>query len=444
MKKIVFVLSLVLILALSSVIALADEIIIINIDSAKVEFNDDLGFPFIDENDRTQVPFRATLEKYGADVDWNNEDRVAIAKKGDLVVEIPIDEKYILVNGEEKTVDTAARIVEGRTYLPIRAAIEAFGSDVEWDAQLNTVVITTEPVDAKAIYFAANDKSYDWKNYDVKAKIKMSMDLPDDTGNVQTMPMDMVMDMTIFMDPFKAKIKAYSPINEESLMPVMEMYMTLDDDAYTQYMGMYGTTGEMEWLKQTIKDEMLSKLMKFDSEMILKNKEMNEKYTKDVKYFGKYVEDGRTFLRLEYTMSGEIFNEIFDEYSNFMPVPATEEEAMAMEALKGLENMNIGDLTYIAYIDEASGQMVKMEMDLGQLMVSIMSGMTELLGDMPAEALDVFKSIKATMVMEVLNINQAKGFEIPQEALNAQNMAEMLEELQQLETGTEVEIDVEI
>lgn len=73
MKKIVFVLSLVLILILSSVTAFADEIVI-TIDSAKVEFNDDAGFPFIDENNRTQVPFRATLEKFGAKVEWNTEE----------------------------------------------------------------------------------------------------------------------------------------------------------------------------------------------------------------------------------------------------------------------------------------------------------------------------------------------------------------------------------
>ncbi len=444
MKKIVFVLSLVLLLALSSVIVLADETVIISIDSTKVEFNDDLGFPFVDENSRTQVPFRATLEKFGAEVEWNKEDRIAIARKGEIVVQVPINEKYILVNDEKVAVDTAARIVEGRTYLPIRAIIEAFGSDVEWDAQLKTVVITTEPVDAKAIYFAANDKSYEWKNYDVKAKLHMSMDVPDDTGNVQTMPIDMVMDMTVFMNPFKAKVKAFMPMGEEALMPVIEMYMTVDEGAYSQYMGMYGSTGEMQWMKQTVEDEMLAELMKLDPEITQKNKELVEKYTKDVKYFGKYIEDERTLLRLEYTMSGQIFNEIFSEYSDLMPEPATEEEAIAMEALKGLANINIGDITYIAYIDEA-GQMVKMEMDLGKLIVSMMSGMTDLLGEFPAEALELLKSMEASMVMEVLNINEAVDFEIPEEALNAQDMTEMLEELQQqqLETGTEVKVNGE-
>ena len=431
MKKFVFVLSLVLILALSSVTAFAGEIII-NIDSAKVEFNEDLGFPFLDENNRTLVPFRATLEKYGAQVDWNNDDRIAIAVKGETVVEIPIDKNYIIKNGEEIAADTAAKIVNGRTYLPIRAVIEAFGSEVQWDSQLNTVVITTEPVDAKAIYKEANEKSYDWKNYDVKATVNMSMDIPDETGSSQQMSMSMNMDMTIFMNPIKMKMKAEMPILNEQ--PIMEMYMTVDEAGYNTYMGMNDGAGGLSWMKQTVEDDMLIDLMKNDEETIKKNKELTEKYTKDVKYFGKYADAaGRTLLRLQYTMSGDIYKEMFDEYLESAPEPANEQEAMTVEMIKNIANANMGDLTYIIYIDEATGEMVKMEMDLGEMVVSMMSGMTEILGEMPAEAMTMLNSLKATMVMEILNINNAKDFEIPEEALNAQDINEMLEELEQLE-----------
>jgi molybdopterin converting factor small subunit len=432
MKKFVFVLSLVLILALSSVTAFADEIII-NIDSVKVEFNDDLGFPFIDENSRTQVPFRATLEKYGAQIDWNNESRIAIATKGDIVVEVPIDENYIVKNGEKITVDTAARIVNGRTYLPIRAVLEAFGSEVQWDSQLNTVVITTVPVDAKAIYSKAAEKSYAWKNYDVKATVDLSMNIPDDTGSVQKMDMSMNMDMTIFMNPFKAKIKAAMPVAEEFLQPVMEMYMTVDKDGYTTYMGMSGAT-DINWMKQTIKDETLIDLMKNDEEAIKKSKELAEKYTEDVKYFGKYTDEaGRTLLRLQYTMSGDIYKELLGDYSELMPEPANEQEAMTVEMIKNIANADLGDLKYIIYIDEATGEIVKMEMDLGNMIVSMLSGMTGVLGEMPPEAAEIINSLEAKMVMEILNINNAKDFEIPKEALNAPDADEMLKELEQSE-----------
>ena len=442
MKKVLFILSLVLLLALSSVSAFADDVII-NIDSTKVEFNEELGFPFVDENDRTQVPFRATLEKYGAKVEWNNKDRIAIATKDEIVVEVPIDESYILKNGEEIPVDTAARIVNGRTYLPIRAVIEAFGSDVEWDAALNTVVITTEPVDAKALYFAASDKSYEWDNYDIDAKINMSVNVPDDEGNVQPFDMDMNMYMTVFMNPFKAKINASMLVpgmEDLALQPIMNMYMIVDEENITQYMGMADETGELKWIKQTIAMSMLSDLMKNDEETIAKNKELTEKYTEDVKYFGKYSEDGKTLLRLQYILSGDIYKEIFNESSKLMPEPANEEEAMAAEMIQNIANMDIGDLTYIVYIDEATGEMVRMEMDLAEMVSSMVSGMTEITG-MPPEAMEVFKSLKAVMTMDILNINSAEDFEIPEEVLNAPEMSEMIVDL---ETQVEVEFEEEM
>ena len=442
MKKVLFILSLVLLLALSSVSAFADDVII-NIDSTKVEFNEELGFPFVDENDRTQVPFRATLEKYGAKVEWNNEDRIAVATKDEIVVEVPIDGSYILKNGEEIPVDTAARIVNGRTYLPIRAVIEAFGSEVEWDAALNTVVITTEPVDAKALYFAASDKSYEWDNYDIDAKINMSVNVPDDEGNVQPLDMDMNMYMTIFMNPIKAKINTsmvMPGMEDLALQPIMNMYLIVDEENITQYMGMADETGELKWIKQTIAMSMLSDLIKNDEETIAKNKELTEKYTEDVKYFGKYSEDGKTLLRLQYILSGDIYKEIFNESSKLMPEPANEEEAMAAEMIQNIANMDIGDLTYIVYIDEATGEMVRMEMDLAEMVSSMVSGMTEITG-MPPEAMEVFKSLKAVMTMDILNINSAEDFEIPEEALNAPEMSEMIVDL---ETQVEVEFEEEM
>jgi hypothetical protein len=445
MKRIVFVWSLVLVLVLSSVTAFADEIVI-TIDSDKVEFTEDLGFPFIDENNRTLVPFRATLEKFGAQVEWNNEDRIAIASKGEIVVQVPIDKNYILKNDEEVTIDTAARIVNGRTYLPIRAVIEAFGAEVQWDAALNTVVITSEPVDARAIYFAASEKSYAWDNYDMDAKINMSMNVPDAEGNVQPFDMDMNMYISLFMNPMKAKINvsmAIPGMENLPVQPIMNMYMTVDEEAITQYMGVADETGELKWIKQAIKiDEKLSALMKNNEETRQKNKELIEKYTEDVKYFGKYTQDGKTFLRLQYVLSGDIYKEMFADFSEVMPEPASEEEAMAYEMIQNIANMDIGDLTYIIYIDEETGEMAKMEIDLAEMVTSMVSGMTESMG-LPPEVMEVLKGLKADMSMEFLSINSAEDFEIPEEALNATDISEMLNELQETETEIEIEVEVE-
>lgn len=434
MKKTIFTLSLILMLVLSSttVFAQSNEIIVA-IDSERVEFTEESGHPFVDENSRTLVPFRKALESYGATVNWNNDERIAIAEKDEIKVEVPIDQSYILVNGEQKATDTQAKIVNGRTYLPIRAVIEAFGSSVEWDAALKTVVITTTPVDAKAIFTEANNKSIDWKNYDADVKVDISLDVPDAAGSVQTMNMKMNMYMTLFVNPMKAKINADMLVNiagQEMSQPFMNMYMTIDENGMNQYMSM-DNNGTYTWMKQTIANEMFGDLLKYDEEAIEKNKETAEKYTKDVKYFGKYKDENRTLLRIEYTMSGEIYKDMLGESLENMPAPTNEQEEATYEALKALVDGNFGDTKYIVYIDEETKEIVKYEMDLGDMIQLMMGSMTDLLGEMPQEVSDMLKSMRATMVMEVLNVNHAEDFEIPEEALNAPEMSEYLEQLAQ-------------
>ena len=73
--------------------------VIIKINGAQIGFNQSSGYPFIDENNRTQVPFRQTLETYGAQVDWDSSARVAIAKKDGITVEVPIGTDYIYKDG---------------------------------------------------------------------------------------------------------------------------------------------------------------------------------------------------------------------------------------------------------------------------------------------------------------------------------------------------------
>lgn len=426
MKKTIFTLSLALIMIFTSVPAFAqgtDEITV-SMDSVKIEFNDNSGFPFVDENARTLVPFKKVLENYGATVDWNNDSRIATAVKGDIKVEVPIDQNYIIVNGQQKANDTAAKIVNGKTFLPIRSVIEAFGADIEWDQDAKTVVITTTPVDAKKLFTEANNKSYEWKNYDTNVLMKMSIPIKDDSGAVQTINMDMKMMMTIFMEPYmKSKINLSTEINAmgEELTQPMDMYLSTNDKSYTTYIGIKDDkTGVYNWAKSTIEDETFANLLKYDEDYIKENKELTEKYTKDVKYLGKCNDpSGRTLLKLEYTLSGDIYKDMFSKYSEEM-ADISGEDAEMKEAFETLASGNIGDMTYIVYIDEATGEFTKYEMDLGNIMTSLMSGMTEV----PAEQLEALKQMKAEMIMDISNINQAKDFEIPKEALDAPEVTE--------------------
>lgn len=99
--------------------------------------------PYIDENSRTIVPVRFVAEDLGGDVEWDRENRRVEIVKGDLVLELWIDEQEARVNGEAVALDTSPALNAGRTMVPIRFVSETFGLEVEWERETRTVLLHT-------------------------------------------------------------------------------------------------------------------------------------------------------------------------------------------------------------------------------------------------------------------------------------------------------------
>lgn len=100
-----------------------------------------LGVPFIDENNRTMIPLRKPLEAIGATVSYDERNRIVTIEKAGTNVGLPIGENVITVNGQEVTIDTRSIIEDGRTYIPLRAVLTAFGYGIEWHANSSTIMI---------------------------------------------------------------------------------------------------------------------------------------------------------------------------------------------------------------------------------------------------------------------------------------------------------------
>ena len=112
---------------------------------AKVRLNGNLikfdnQFPLIVE-DRTLIPVRGLFEKLGAKVNWDGDKNEATIKYNNTTIVIPIDEEYTYVNGEYIPLDVSARVMNGRTMVPLRFIMDNFGFDVEWDQETRTVMI---------------------------------------------------------------------------------------------------------------------------------------------------------------------------------------------------------------------------------------------------------------------------------------------------------------
>ena len=153
MKKFLFGLVLVTLLFAVTVTAVASEIDV-KIDYVPVAFTYDSGYPFISEG-RTLVPLRITMESFGAKVEWEQDTQTALVRKGNTTVRCTIGESCIYRNNVRVPNDAAAVVVNGRTYLPIRAVLEAFGATVSWDGSVNV----TSPDGASCVYEVENTPS---------------------------------------------------------------------------------------------------------------------------------------------------------------------------------------------------------------------------------------------------------------------------------------------
>lgn len=104
--------------------------------------------PFI-EKGTTFIPLRGVLEELGASVIWKPENQVVVIHAAHVSIELPLgsDAAKITKTINEATIEenlllkAPVRIVQGRTFIPVRFVAEALGFEVDWVAETETVII---------------------------------------------------------------------------------------------------------------------------------------------------------------------------------------------------------------------------------------------------------------------------------------------------------------
>ena len=108
--------------------------------------------PAVIVDDRTLVPIRAVAEELGYKVFWNEADREVELKSEKLWVSLVIDLDTIfrvifmpgVTRQESHCIPVAPRIINDRTYLPLRAVGEAMNCEVLWEADKRTVILNSK------------------------------------------------------------------------------------------------------------------------------------------------------------------------------------------------------------------------------------------------------------------------------------------------------------
>lgn len=93
------------------------------------------------ENGRTLVPIRVISENLGLEVDWDNDLKQITVSQGDDHFIFVIGQNFYTKDEIKQDLDVAPKIINDRTFVPIRVIAEAFNQEVNWDNVARTVAI---------------------------------------------------------------------------------------------------------------------------------------------------------------------------------------------------------------------------------------------------------------------------------------------------------------
>ena len=127
MKKLTLI-SLILMILCPAVFATAASAMEIRVNDTPIV----LESPAVVQDGRTLVPIRPIANAMGLTLVWIGEEQTTSLWNENMMVRLQINSNLMDVNGNKIQIDTPPTILYDRTYMPVRAIVEAFGAAVHW------------------------------------------------------------------------------------------------------------------------------------------------------------------------------------------------------------------------------------------------------------------------------------------------------------------------
>lgn len=96
-------------------------------------------------NGRTMVPIRFISESFGCKVNWDAKAKEITIIRHDMSFKLWLGKNYAMVGDKKQPLDSPPVIVEGRTLVPLRFISEPFGAVVNWDAKTKKITVVWDP-----------------------------------------------------------------------------------------------------------------------------------------------------------------------------------------------------------------------------------------------------------------------------------------------------------
>ena len=114
---------------------------IMEINGTKAEIDAGRGTMPVISNGRTLVPIRAIIEAFGGIVGWDENTQTVTLNMTNDTIKLTINSNTAYLNSSPAMLDVAPTVINGRTMLPLRFVAEGFNLGVGWDSPTQTVTV---------------------------------------------------------------------------------------------------------------------------------------------------------------------------------------------------------------------------------------------------------------------------------------------------------------
>lgn len=261
------------------------------------------------------------------------------------------------------------------------------------------------------------------KNFQMESTMggKMTISV---AGTTQDVDMDMKMNATYFLDPMKVKTSA--TVTSAGVSTTTDSYMQKDGDDLV----MYTKTADGDWSK--VKMENAASLMQSSGDMSKQLSEDNTKYTKK----DDQTENDKTYNVYEYTVSAKDNQDMMEELMSSLTgsIGSVMDEKEIKELLDTIIS-NMGDIKMTIWFDSEEENIYKITYSITDMMNKVLEGLMSKIKESAAssdsddsvdlssalaDAKITVKDMNMTCVYK--NVDSAADFEIPEEALKAQEL----------------------
>ncbi|MCG8482167.1 MAG: hypothetical protein MJA31_02565 [Clostridia bacterium] len=245
-------------------------------------------------------------------------------------------------------------------------------------------------------------KAAEWENYEMALETHMIMDIPPQ-GEIE---MNMTGVGVAFIKPLKMHMtmSMHMPQMEESQN--IEQYIVQEEETFSIYQNYEG-----QWYKNVMEGEGIEELMSVDP---MESIQLFVKHIKSAEIVEEEKINDKDAVRIDVTVSFDMYKELMETNGSL--------DMSAMFGMDVFEMLgSMGDLTYSIWVEKESLNVVKYHMNLSEAMNKMAEAMQEI-EEVPQELIDVYQTSQMEMSVTLSNQNNVEDFEIPEEALNAEEI----------------------